>query len=242
MSISRRPRQGAVALSERVALQVGTGGTTATDLNLALELVGMTAGRTVIGNSRDWCTPHKYVRAVKEVLGQIALDPCSNSWSVVGAETEWKLPHEDGLKPSWDFPTIYVNPPYGSDQDRGTRIIDWIAKCAEAHQEFGSEVIALVPIAANTKHWKLHVWPVAASICFLYDTRLRFLVEGRDDGKGAPMACAVVYWGKDKVRFSSVFQQHGAVVDLANVALPHTGKQPKLQLVLDRKECRLAVS
>jgi hypothetical protein len=191
----------------------------------------MTAGRTVIGNSRDWCTPHKYVSAIKEVLGEIDLDPCSNGWSIVGAKTEWRLPDHDGLRQVWNFPSIYVNPPYGSDQDRGTRIIDWFAKCAEAHQEFGSEVIALVPVAGNTKHWKLHVWPAAASVCFLYDTRVRFLVEGRDDGKGAPMACAVVYWGSAKSRFAQVFCEHGAVVDLENVALPHTGKQPKLQLV-----------
>jgi hypothetical protein len=191
----------------------------------------MTAGRTVIGNSRDWCTPPKYVRAVKEMLGEICLDPCSNGWSSVGAKTEWRLPDDDGLRQVWNFPTIYVNPPYGSDKDRGTRIIHWLAKCAEARRQFGSEVIALIPVAGNTSHWKLHVWPEAASVCFLYDTRVRFLVDGRDDGKGAPMACAIVYWGTDKGRFTKIFREHGAVVDLANVALPGSVKQPKLELV-----------
>jgi hypothetical protein len=191
----------------------------------------MTAGRTVIGNSRDWCTPQKYVDAVREVLGEVALDPCSNAWSIVKAKTEWKLPDNDGLIPDWNYRTIYVNPPYGSDQERGTRIIDWLRKCSGAHEQFGSEVIALVPIAANTKHWKLYVWPTAASVCFLYDTRLRFLVDGRDDGKGAPMACAAIYWGRDKAKFAKVFYRHGAVVDLHNIALPTSAKQPKLQLV-----------
>jgi hypothetical protein len=191
----------------------------------------MTAGRTVIGNSRDWCTPVKYVEAVRAVLGEVHLDPCSNEWSVVGAATEWKLPAVDGLRQSWKYPTIYVNPPYGSDPQRGTRILDWLQKCSEAHEHFGSEVIALVPIAANTKHWKLYVWPTAASICFLYDTRLRFLVQGRDDGKGAPMACAAIYWGKQKQSFADVFSSHGAVVDLGGVALPRSLSQPKLELV-----------
>lgn len=190
----------------------------------------MTAGRTVIGNSRDWCTPPKYVRAVREVLGEIHLDPCSNQWSIVNALTEWRLPERDGLRQDWHFPTIYVNPPYGSDRARGTKIIDWLRKCSEAHTEFGAEVIALVPIAANTKHWKLYVWPTAASICFLYDTRVRFLVEGRDDGKGSPMACAAVYWGDRKAIFADGFRQHGAVVDLDNIALPHEGHQPALEL------------
>jgi DNA N-6-adenine-methyltransferase (Dam) len=191
----------------------------------------MTAGRTVIGNSRDWCTPIKYVQAVREVLGEIDLDPCSNEWSHVGAGTEWKLPHDDGLKHDWRFSSIYVNPPYGSDPVRGTRIFDWLCKCSEAHTEYGSEVIALVPIAANTKHWKMYVWPTAASVCFLYDTRVRFLVRGRDDGKGSPMACAAVYWGKNKSKFAEVFRHHGAVVDLQNVSLPGDGCQPTLELV-----------
>ncbi len=78
----------------------------------------MTAGRTVNSQSVDWCTPKKYVDAVKKVFGgKIALDPCSNEWSIVNAKTEYKLPEHDGLKESWDFPTIYINPPYGADKD-----------------------------------------------------------------------------------------------------------------------------
>lgn len=159
-----------------------------------------------------------------------------NQWSIVGAKNELKLPDGDGLKHTWNYPTIYVNPPYGSDQGRGTRIIDWLSKCSDAHLEYGSEVIALVPIAANTKHWKLHVWPTAASICFLYDTRVRFLVEGRDDGKGAPMACAVIYWGANKGRFTEIFRQHGAVIDLNGITLPSDTRQAKLRLVADGRK------
>jgi hypothetical protein len=58
-------------------------------------------------------------------------------------------------------------------------------------------------------------------VCFLYDTRLKFLVEGRDEGKGAPMSCAMVYWGKNYDRFFEVFIRHGAVLDLR----PLYGKQ-----------------
>lgn len=181
----------------------------------------MTAGRTAIGNSLDWCTPIKYVESVRKVLGKIALDPCSNACSQVDAEVELKLPKDDGLHTKWDYETIYVNPPYGSDKARGTRIIDWLRKCAEANDEFGAEVIALVPVAGNTKHWKEYVWPKAASVCFLYDTRLKFLVNGKDDGKGAPMACSAVYWGQNTSKFASVFREHGAVVSLSNVSLPH---------------------
>ncbi len=52
------------------------------------------------------------------------------------------------------------------------------------------------------------------AVCFLYDTRLRFLVNGKDEGKGAPMACAMVYWGTHCERFQEVFMEFGAAVDI----------------------------
>ncbi len=143
------------------------------------------------------------------------------------------LPEKDGLKHEWNYPTIYVNPPYGIDKERGTTIKNWLARCAYAYENFGSEVLALVPVAPNTTHWKNYVFTKARGVCFLYDTRLRFLENGTDGGKGAPMACAMVYWGDNFQRFYEVFIHHGAVVDISNLM----GEQ----IALDRKTLRLAL-
>ncbi len=181
----------------------------------------MTAGRTVNSKNVDWCTPPQYVDAVRRVFGGvIALDPCANEWSIVGAGTEYSLPEHDGLLESWDYPTVYVNPPYGADRERRTTIKDWLRRCSNAHKQHGSQVLALVPVATNTGHWKKFVWGQAAAICFLYDTRLRFLVQGEDTGKGAPMSCAMIYWNNEIERFSNVFCEFGAVVDIRG--LQHT--------------------
>ena len=175
----------------------------------------MTAGRKANTDNKNWCTPHKYVDAVKQVFGgKIDLDPCSNEHSIVGATISYCLPSQDGLLDSWDYRHIFVNPPYGSDKDRGTRISDWLKRCSLAHYLNVSEVLALVPVANNTVHWKQYVWGQAKAVAFLYDTRLRFLVNGKDGGKGAPMACAMVYWGTNFGSFANVFSQFGAVVDL----------------------------
>ena len=183
----------------------------------------MSAGRKVRTQSQHWGTPEKYVRAVKDVFGgSIGLDPCSNEFSIVGADVEYRLPAQDGLKESWDAPTIFVNPPYGLDHERGTAIRHWLQRCHLAHEQYDSEVLALVPVATNTGHWKKHVFGVATAVCFLYDTRLRFLVDGADGGKGAPMSCAMIYWGRNYRRFFEVFRQFGAVLnlgDLQNVKL-----------------------
>ncbi len=178
----------------------------------------MTAGRKVITENKDWCTPPKYVDAVREFFGgRIHLDPCSSPYSVVNAELEYKLPAHDGLGESWAYHTIYVNPPYGIDREHGTSISDWLRKCEEANRLYQSEVIALVPVATNTGHWKKYVYGRATAICFLYDTRLRFLVNGKDGGKGAPMSCALIYWGRNYDKFFEVFTRFGAVVNIENL-------------------------
>jgi len=175
----------------------------------------MTAGRTLNTLSQEWGTPEKYVNAVRDFFGgNIDLDPCSNEYSIVHAKKEYRFPRHDGLRESWDFPTIYVNPPYGIDKERGTSIKKWLCKCAMANKEYKSEVLALVPVATNTGHWKNYVFSQATGVCFLYDTRLKFLVNGQDGGKGAPMSCAMIYWGRKFEKFFSVFCKFGAVVNL----------------------------
>ena len=178
----------------------------------------MSAGRKINTLSQNWGTPEKYVAAVREVFGgEIDLDPCSNQFSIVNAAVEYRLPKHDGLRESWNFNRIFVNPPYGIDQERGTSIKHWLYRCALANRAHHSEVLALVPVATNTGHWKQYVFGRARAVCFLYDTRLKFLVDGKNGGKGAPMSCAMIYWGKDFSRFQKVFREFGAVVNLTEM-------------------------
>ncbi|HZK07207.1 MAG TPA: DNA N-6-adenine-methyltransferase [Bacteroidales bacterium] len=178
----------------------------------------MSAGRTVNSKSQSWGTPPKYVNVIRRFFGGlISLDPCSNEYSIVHAEKEFMLPKNDGLKEEWNYPTIYMNPPYGADRDRGTTIKNWLAKCALTHNKFDSEILALVPVATNTGHWKQSIFGQAKAICFLYDTRLKFLENGSGAGKGAPMACAMIYWGHDYDKFFDVFIEFGAVIDISNL-------------------------
>lgn len=197
----------------------------------------MSAGRKVNTQSQEWGTPEKYVDAVREFFkGKIELDPCSNKYSIVGAVTEYMLPEHDGLRESWDYRTIYVNPPYGINKEHGTSIKKWLCRCAAAHKDHKSQVLALVPVATNTGHWKKYVFTNATGICFLYDTRLKFLVNGKNGGKGAPMSCAMIYWGEDFQRFNTLFAKFGAVVDLRPLQGKKFGECSEngiLELVLD---------
>ena len=194
----------------------------------------MSAARKVNSQSQSWGTPIKYINAIKRVFGgAIALDPCSNEYSIVQADTEFMLPQNDGLREDWNYPTIYMNPPYGADRTRGTTIKNWLAKCVLSHKKYGSEILALVPVATNTGYWKQSVFGQARALCFLYDTRLKFLENGSGAGKGAPMACAMIYWGKDYDKFYDIFIEYGAVIDLSNLQGEEIGairKHIKLEL------------
>ena len=186
----------------------------------------MSAGRQVNTLSQEWCTPAKYVNAVKRFFnGTIDLDPCSNPHSIVHADREFLLPETDGLKEEWNYKKIYVNPPYGSDKQRGTTIKNWLAKCCRANEIYDAEVVALIPVATNTSHWKQCVFGKASAICFLYDTRLRFLINGSEEHKGAPMACCMVYWGENVQRFKECFMEYGAVTDIRSLKNEKIGEE-----------------
>ena len=177
------------------------------------------------GSSQEWCTPPKYVAAVREFFGgAVSLDPCSNNYSTVNADVEWRLPSVDGLRMEWDYPTVFVNPPYGRDPNRGTTIYDWLRRCADARYSHGSEVLALVPVATNTRHWKHFVFGKASAVAFLHDTRLRFCIDGYPSDKGSPRPCAMVYWGANITCFGEVFARYGEVVHLRRGGVQPPGK------------------
>jgi hypothetical protein len=201
----------------------------------------MSAGRKVNSLSQHWCTPRKYVNAVKEMFDEtIELDPCSNKFSIVNADIEYMLPKNDGLLREWNFRTIYVNPPYGTDRIRGTTIKDWLRKCAESRKKYNSEILALIPVATNTTHWKYYIFGEATAVCFLYDTRLKFLIDGDGDNKGAPMACCMVYWGNNFGKFQSVFLEFGAVVNITNLIGKRIAKKDEENTLFQQHEFTVA--
>ena len=175
----------------------------------------MSAGRKNNSQNKSWGTPIKYVKVITEFFdGKIELDPCSNEYSIVNAQVEYLLPHKDGLKEIWNAKKIFVNPPYGRDSERGTSIKNWLAKCKDTFYNNHSEILALIPVATNTSHWKENIYNHANSICFLSDSRLKFLENGKEGGKGAPMACAIIYWGSDYEKFKRFFDSYGFVVKI----------------------------
>lgn len=173
------------------------------------------AGRSVNSQSQEWCTPKKYADLIDKFFnGSLELDPCSNENSIIKSKIKFCLPYKDGLHEEWKYKSIFVNPPYGADRIRKTTIKDWFRKAWESRNKYKSEIIMLVPCATNTSHWKDYVWNKANAICFLYDTRLKFRINGNENNKGCPMACSLIYYGECVSKFEDIFRGFGAVVDV----------------------------
>lgn len=168
----------------------------------------MSLNRKAVSKNKSWNTPLKYVKLIDEFFGNIELDPCSNEYSLINSTTKYCLPL-DGLKESWNFKTIFINPPYGKSPETKTSIYNWIQKGAKANEEYNSEILYLIPVATNTKHFKDLIFKSACGICFLNDTRLKFSSEGVEDKKGAPMSCCIVYFGDNYNKFEKIFSDSG---------------------------------
>lgn len=168
----------------------------------------MSAGRKNNVEKKDYNTPPKYVSVINEFFGEVDLDPCSNGYSMIDAKQKFLLPI-DGLNQEWNYEKVFVNPPYGRDKVRKTSIYDWIERGVTANEKFGSELLYLIPVATNTKHFKNIIFKKFSCICFLEDTRLKFYNNGKEDIKGAPMSCCFCYLGERENHFLSVFEKFG---------------------------------
>lgn len=174
----------------------------------------MSAGRKIVSDNKHWNTPPKYIELINQFFdNNIDLDPCSNEHSMLITKYRFTVV-DDGLKQDWNFKNIYVNPPYGKNVDNKTSIYNWIYKGYESYKNYNSELLYLIPVATNTKHFKDIIFKYANGICFLNDTRLKFYLNGEEYKKGAPMSCCMVYFGNDYNKFKNVFNSSGKCLNI----------------------------
>lgn len=148
--------------------------------------------------SPEHYTPKKIIDATLWCLGEIDLDPCSNSHETPNVPAALHYTAEDdGLAQEWHG-RVYMNPPYGRE------IGAWVDKLIHEHKHGGvTYAIALLPARTDTQWFvKLRDYPV----CFVTG-RLTFI--GNDDP--APFPSAVFYLGDDIEQFYYAFVELGDI-------------------------------
>jgi hypothetical protein len=151
--------------------------------------------------STEWYTPDSIIERVILILGEIDLDPCSNSKMAPNVPAvHHYTKKDDGLSRSWHG-RVYMNPPYG-------RVIGpWVTKLvAEYRAGRATQALALLPARTDTR-WmaQLREFPR----CFIRG-RLKF--SGHQNS--APFPSVVVALGCDPGTLAQAFGDIGDVYQL----------------------------
>lgn len=135
------------------------------------------------GNTNEWLTPPKVLRA----LGEFDLDPCSPSTRPWATAANHFTKNDDGLSKAWRG-RVWLNPPYGPDTGK------WLKKLADH-----GNGIALIFARIETAMFFDYVWDRASAILFLRG-RLHFHKPdgARAIGKATAPSCLVAY-GQENV-------------------------------------------
>lgn len=107
----------------------------------------------------DWGTPQEFITAVREVLGDIELDPASSAFfnQVVQAKRILTI-EDDAMKHEWVAGTSYMNPPFGRAEDGGSQAGDFCDKFI-GHFEAGDIGKGIIHVNPNTaQRWFLPLW------------------------------------------------------------------------------------
>ncbi len=117
-------------------------------------------------------TPPYVLEPVRELLGGIGLDPCTEPDNPTRAALYHCLP-ADGCVEPWHARTVFCNPPYGEARDR------WVDRCI-AEAATGKQIVLLIPAHPDTRTFQR---AAAASSSILFTKgRLKFGVL-RENGR-----------------------------------------------------------
>ena len=155
----------------------------------------------------NWYTPIKYINSVKEVMGEITLDPFSDedAQTIVQAEfffDEMSNAHDNSWKVK-KVTKVFMNPPY-SPTKMGPACNRFLS--AWKKQEM-SEAIVLVHNGTETK-WFQNLLERSSAICI---TNHRISFWNNDDKKISSNTRGQIflYFGEKHLTFRGVFGQHG---------------------------------
>jgi hypothetical protein len=108
-------------------------------------------------------TPSYVLEPIRELLGGIALDPCTDPDNPTRSERFYHLP-DDGCSLPWDARNVFCNPPYGEARNR------WVERCIEVGKV--SKVVLLIPSHTETRIFQTAL--EACSSVLFFKARLRF--------------------------------------------------------------------
>ena len=152
----------------------------------------------LINNKKvDWQTPPDLVEKLIKIFGEFDLDPACDMPNIPAKVHYTKA--EDGLKQTWNFPNVFLNPPYGHE------VKDWMRKASSGE---AGRVVCLVFARTDTDWWHANV--DKASCIMFFKGRLKFVGEG--SFTSAPCPSCLVIFGKVTVEQIRQLMEMGMVL------------------------------
>lgn len=108
-------------------------------------------------------TPSYALEPIRELLGGIGLDPCTEPDNPTRADQFYCLP-ADGATLPWTAESVFCNPPYGEARNR------WVKRCIDEGKS--RKVVLLIPSHTETKIFQRAL--LACNSVVLVNARLRF--------------------------------------------------------------------
>lgn len=159
-------------------------------------------GGKLTGNAENY-TPAPIIDKVREVLGEIDLDPasCEMAQEIVQAKT-YCTKESDGLSMSWGG-CVFLNPPYGMPQIR-----EFTDKLIESLPDIKSAIL-LTNDQTDTLWWQKCA--INAQVICMPSGRISFYTPTK--GKTAPLnGQTFFYYGNEEKKFKKEFSGYGLML------------------------------
>jgi phage N-6-adenine-methyltransferase len=191
-----------------------------TILKRCWELAELWQSASYSSASNEWYTPPQYLEAVREVFGQIDLDPasCVEANTTVQA-TEFFSKEDDGLAGDW-FGRVFLNPPYGKTKEHRSLAA---AFCNKAIDEFAAGKLEACIILVNSLHSQSWQAPLYDHVICLVDHRIHFVSGDGEENENPTNQNIFVYLGHDIAKFAEVFSRFGYVMRKIAAPVPQLG-------------------
>lgn len=177
-------------------------------LKKVIEIVMMWQAANYSSESNEWYTPGIYIDYVRDVLGEIDLDPASSEQAneVVQAKQIY-TEKDDALVKPWHG-RVFLNPPYGKKDGESVAAMF----CQKAINEYTAGNVEEAIILVNSVHsqkWQapLYQFPV----CFVSE-RIQFQAGDGTENKNPTFQNIFVYLGNNISAFYESFRHVGYVM------------------------------
>ena len=145
----------------------------------------------------EWYTPQEYIEMARAVLGEIDLDPATNSLAQKWIKaSSYFTKDDDGLAQQW-YGRVWCNPPYGR------RVNQWLEKAIDSYETGEIEAVILL-LNRTGAAWYSKLKKRVSAVCEV-QRRIAFIDEKGQQQKSPRYYNDFLYLGRDVKTFKRVF-------------------------------------